>query len=80
MTTHPHLDSDIQLSGRSSLYREIMAERKKIDEHRWLESEKAGKDIGYEKALFSWVRHHRTKWLKFRHSQYSGLEDPENDS
>ena len=66
MTTHPDLETGIQLSKRSSLYREMMAERRKIEEHKWLESEKAGKDIGYEKALFSWIRFHRAQWLKFR--------------
>ncbi len=70
MTTHPDLDTGIQLSERSSLYREIMAEQKQIEEHKWLESEKAGKDIGYEKALFSWVRFHRTRWLKFRRDKF----------
>ena len=71
MTTHPDLKTGIQLSKRSSLYREIMAERRKIEEHKWLESEKAGKDIGYEKALFSWVRFHRTQWLKFRRDRFN---------
>jgi len=70
MTTHPDLDTGIQLSERSSLYREIMAEQKKIEEHKWLLSEKAGKDIGYEKALFSWVRFYRTRWLKFRRDKF----------
>ena len=71
MTTHPDLDQGIQLSKRSSLYREIMAERRQIEEHKWLESEKAGKDIGFEKALFSWVRHHRLNWLKFRMDRFT---------
>ncbi|MCB1123584.1 MAG: hypothetical protein KJT03_18675 [Verrucomicrobiae bacterium] len=66
MTTHPDIDRGIQLSKRSSFYREIMEEKKEIEELKWLESEKAGKDIGYEKALFSWVRFHRNKWMKFR--------------
>jgi hypothetical protein len=69
MTTHSNPDRGIQLSKRSSVYREIMAERREIEEHKWLESEKAGEDIGFEKAQFSWVRHHRTKWLKFRKSR-----------
>ena len=71
MTTHPDLESGIQLPERSSLYREIMAERKQIEQHKWLESEKAGKDIGFEKALFSWVRFHRTRWLKNRRERFN---------
>ena len=70
MTTQFDSEIGINLSGRSSFYREVMAERKQIEEHKWLESEKAGRDIGYEQALFSWVRHHRTQWLEFRRSQY----------
>ena len=74
MTTHPDLDNGICLSKRSSLYREIMAERKQIEAHKWLESEKAGKDIGFEQALFSWVRYHRSQWLKIRRNR-SNKED-----
>jgi len=71
MTTPYDSEYGIQLSKRSPFYREIMAERRQIEKHKWLESEKAGKDIGYEKALFSWVRHHRTQWLKFRRAKYT---------
>ncbi|MCZ6675590.1 MAG: hypothetical protein O7C75_21890 [Verrucomicrobia bacterium] len=70
MKSHNDSDEGIKLSERSPVYREMMAERSKIMEHKWLESEKAGSDIGYEKALFSWVRHHRTHWLKFRRDRY----------
>lgn len=66
MATHPDIDYIIQLSERSSLFREMMVEKKKIEELKWLESEKAGEDIGYEKALFNWVRFHRGEWMKFR--------------
>jgi len=57
-----------EFSSRSSLYQEYMAEREKILEHKWLESEKEGTDIGFERALFSWVRHHRNGWLRHRRS------------
>ena len=30
--------------------------------HKWLESEKAGHDIGYDKALLDWIMNHRDKW------------------
>ena len=36
---------------RSSLYQEFLAEREEILKHKWLESERAGEDIGFEKAL-----------------------------
>jgi hypothetical protein len=41
------------LLERSSLYRERLAEREEILKHKWLESEKASRDIGLENALLS---------------------------
>ena len=46
----------------SALYKKFMEERNEILKHKWLESEKAGHDIGFEKALLSWVCNHREKW------------------
>ena len=46
----------------SSVYREFLAEREEILKHKWLESEKAGKDIGFERALLDWIRNHRDLW------------------
>ena len=46
----------------SALYRKFMEEREEILKHKWIESEKAGQDIGFEKALLSWVCYHREKW------------------
>lgn len=47
---------------RSSLYQEFLAEREEILRHKWLESEKAGRDIGFERALLDWIRKHRDDW------------------
>jgi len=33
-----------------------------ILKHKWIESEKVGKDIGFENALVDWVNKHRTGW------------------
>ena len=51
---------------RSSLYQEFLAEREEILKHKWLESEKAGKDIGFERALLDWIRQHRDEWRAAR--------------
>ena len=56
------------LLKNSSLYREFQAEREEIMKHKWIESEKAGRDIGFEKALTDWIIKHRTKWRKGRHN------------
>ncbi len=54
------------LLKRSSLYREFLAEREEILRHKWLESEKAGCDIGFEQALTDWIVKHRAQWRKNR--------------
>jgi hypothetical protein len=48
----------------SALYKEFIREREEILKHKWLESEKVGHDIGFEKALLSWVFNHREDWRK----------------
>jgi len=50
----------------SALYREFLAEREEILRHKWLESEKAGYDIGFERALLDWIMKHRTNWRRAR--------------
>ncbi|HVY68556.1 MAG TPA: DUF4032 domain-containing protein [Verrucomicrobiae bacterium] len=55
----------------SSLYREFQAEREEILKHKWIESEKAGHDIGFERALTDWIVHHRAKWRKARQTALS---------
>jgi hypothetical protein len=50
----------------SSLYREFLAEREEILRHKWLESEKAGYDIGFERALLDWIVKHRSNWRRSR--------------
>ena len=52
----------------SSLYREFQAEREEIFRHKWLESEKLGYDIGFERALTDWIIKHRAKWRRSRQS------------
>jgi hypothetical protein len=52
--------------ARSSLYQEFLAEREEILKHKWLESEKAGFDVGFERALLDWIRKHRDKWRTSR--------------
>ena len=54
------------LLKKSSLYQQYLAEREEVLRHKWLESEKAGRDIGLERALMDWVLNHSTKWRKNR--------------
>ncbi len=50
----------------SALYQEFLAEREEILKHKWIESEKAGIDIGFEKALLDWIVKHRSAWRASR--------------
>jgi hypothetical protein len=59
--------SDSQdLLKNSTLYREFQAERDEIMRHKWIESEKAGHDIGFEMALTDWIVKHRARWRRMR--------------
>jgi Domain of unknown function (DUF4032) len=60
-----------ELLRNSSLYREFQAEREEILKHKWIESEKAGRDIGFERALTDWIMKHRSKWRKSRQATAS---------
>ena len=54
------------LLKNSSLYREFQAEREEILKHKWIESEKAGHDIGFEQALTDWIMRYRANWRRSR--------------
>jgi hypothetical protein len=60
-------DDNADLVKNSVLYREFLAEREEILKHKWLESEKVGHDIGFERALLDWIVKHRSKWREARH-------------
>jgi len=62
-------DEGSSLVRNSMLYREFLAEREEILRHKWIESEKAGYDIGFEKALLDWVMRHRGSWRSSRPRQ-----------
>ena len=55
-----------QFVKNSVLYKEFLAEREEILKHKWIESEKAGRDIGFEKALLDWIVKHRSQWREKR--------------
>ena len=55
-----------QFIKNSSLYKEFLAEREEILKHKWIESEKAGSDIGFERALLDWIVKHRSNWRNKR--------------
>lgn len=60
----------------SSVYQEFLAEKDEILRHKWLESEKAGHDIGLDKTLLDWTTNHREKWRRGRRQQRTGTPPP----
>ncbi len=69
MSTTPGQPGDDEWVKNSSLYREFLAEREEIMTHKWIESEKEQRDVGFERALTDWILKHRAKWRKARHAQ-----------
>jgi hypothetical protein len=66
----PALEEDqSQFVKNSVLYKEFLAERAEILKHKWIESEKAGRDIGFEKALLDWIVKYRSNWRDRRRKE-----------
>jgi hypothetical protein len=62
---------------QSNLYQEFLAEREEILKHKWLESERLGYDIGFERALLDWIRKHRDTWRAQRRAQMASAARPQ---
>ena len=45
-------------------YRDFCSELEQIERHKWLASEAAGRDVGFEQALLEWVGRHRDAWRR----------------
>jgi hypothetical protein len=65
----PPSEDATELVKNSVLYKEFLAEREEILRHKWIESEKAGYDIGFERALLDWIVKHRSAWRERRQRQ-----------
>ncbi len=68
-TTSPETSDNREFVKQSSLYQEFLAEREEILKHKWIESERLGYDIGFERALLDWIRKHRDSWRAARRAQ-----------
>jgi hypothetical protein len=69
MTTTTETNGSREFVKQSSLYQEFLAEREEILKHKWIESERLGYDIGFERALLDWIRKHRDSWRAARRAQ-----------
>lgn len=65
------------MNNESSLYQRFLDEREEIMKHKWIESEKLGYDIGFNKALTDWITKHRKGWVE----EYNRIKfnTPDND-
>lgn len=74
--THPAQEPSTsrEFVKQSSLYQEFLAEREEILKHKWLESERLGYDIGFERALLDWIRKHRESWRAARRQQQANQQ------
>lgn len=52
---------------QTSLYKEYLALKEEVFKHKWYESERAGKDVGFSRALIDWTVKFKTKWMRERH-------------
>jgi hypothetical protein len=66
----PRVGDSTAWVDNSALYKEVLAERQEILCHKWIESEKAGYDIGLERALIDWVVKYRSTWREKRFALY----------
>jgi hypothetical protein len=62
-------DDEAASRGGSGAYADYLAEREEVLRHKWMLSEKAGSDVGFEAALLDWAQHHRSAWRKLRTKQ-----------
>ncbi len=45
-----------------------------IRKHKWIESEKAGCEIGFATAAVDWIKKHGEQWLQFRNAAATSEE------
>ena len=44
----------------------VRSQREEITKYKWIESEKAGKDIGWERATREWMAKYFPQWKQYR--------------
>jgi|YelNatPaOPRAMG01_1025707.scaffolds.fasta_scaffold06916_10 hypothetical protein len=61
MTTQRHKPDPL-----AELFR---SQQEEIDKYKWIESEKAGRDIGWDRAAQEWLRQHFPGWKRSQWNQ-----------
>lgn len=63
--------------------KKLLRNKKVIEEitrHKWLESEIAGYDIGFEAAAEDWLKRHANAWVRYHMSGNSSAKSPKKKS
>jgi hypothetical protein len=47
----------------------VRSQREEIKKYKWIESEKAGQDIGWERATLEWMQRHFPEWKQYSWKQ-----------
>jgi hypothetical protein len=50
----------------TSIYKEYLALKEEVNKHKWYESERAGRDVGFVWALVDWTMKFKTQWIQER--------------
>lgn len=51
------------MENTKSTYQLFIDMKNEIEKHKWIESEKSNKDIGFENALVDWMENYRSQWI-----------------
>ena len=50
----------------SPLVEIVRSQHEEIKKYKWIESEKLGRDIGWERAAREWLQNHFPEWKRYR--------------
>jgi len=53
----------------TSIYREFLALREEVNKHKWYESERAGRDVGWAQAVIDWTIRFKSQWISERRAK-----------
>jgi hypothetical protein len=54
--------------------------QQEVNRHRWLESEKAGTDIGFDKAAADWLTRFSDGWLQYNGASKAAKAAPKKSA
>jgi hypothetical protein len=63
-----------RLENRNPFVEMARSQREEVEKYRWIESERAGFDIGWKRASEEWMQKHFADWKRFLHER--GVQPP----